>query len=96
MARLIVAPSARIDLKEILNYISRDKPDAAMRWVAKIRVKFKLLAQNPHLGECRPDFKNGECRSSLVGNYVIFYRPIDGGVEIARVVRGERDVRQLE
>ena len=64
--------------------------------MAKIRVKFKLLTDNPNLGERRPEFRNGEFRSSLVGNYVIFYRPIDGGVEIARVVRGERDVRLLD
>ena len=95
MARLIISPLADADLNEILEFIARDKPEAAVRWVHKIREACEFLAQNPEAGARRPEFKSGEFRNHLVGNYVIFYRPIPGGVEIARVVRGERDVRNL-
>jgi toxin ParE1/3/4 len=95
VAKIVVSPAAESDLNDILDYIARDKPDAAVRWVARIRNTFESIATNPEIGERRPEFKSGEFRSSLVGNYVIFYRPIREGIEVARVVRGERDIRSL-
>ena len=95
MAELVFAPLAEQDLNDILDYISRDKPEAAVHWGQKIREKCSFLADNPEIGERRPEFKTGEFRRTLVGRYVIFYRPIKHGVEIARVVRGERDIREL-
>lgn len=95
MAKLVFAPLAEQDLDDILTCIARDKPEAAVKWVRKIREKCGLLAANPEIGEQRPEFKTGEFRCSLVGSYVIFYRPISDGIEIARVVRGERDIRNV-
>ncbi|MGB6042080.1 MAG: type II toxin-antitoxin system RelE/ParE family toxin [Pirellulales bacterium] len=95
MARLVIAPLAEQDLGDILTYIARDKPEAAVKWVQKIREKCAFLADNPEIGERRPELKTGEFLGSLVGSYVIFYRPIDAGIEIARVVHGARDTRNL-
>ena len=96
MARLVISPLADSDLNAILEFIARDKPEAAERWVQKIRDTCLLLAENPDIGERRPEFKTVEIRSSLVGRYVIFYRPIHGGIEIARVLSGEHDIRSLQ
>ncbi len=95
MAKLVIAPLAEKDLNDILDFIARDKPQAAVRWVDKIRAMCEFLANNSKTGQRRPEFKTGGFRSSLVGNYVIFYREIPDGIEIARVVRGERDIRNL-
>ena len=54
-----------------------------------------MLARNPEMGERRPEFLSGDRRSFSFGNYVIFYRRIDPGIEVVRVVRGERDIRSL-
>jgi toxin ParE1/3/4 len=85
MARLVIAPLAEADLNEILEFISRDKPEAAVRWVQRIRDTCCYLAEHPEIGQSRPEFLTGEFCSSLVGRYVIFYRPIENGIEIARV-----------
>jgi toxin ParE1/3/4 len=95
MPKLVVSPLAEADLNEILEFIARDKPDAAVQWVQKIRETCEFLAKNPEIGEQRPELRKGQFRSSLVGAYIIFYRPIRDGVEIARIVRGERDIRNL-
>jgi toxin ParE1/3/4 len=95
MARLIFSPLAEADLNDILDFIARDKPEAAIRWVHKIKSTCQLLVRNPHVGQRRPEFRTGEFRSSLVGKYVIFYREVSDGIEIARVVRGERDIAGL-
>ncbi len=82
MAKLVFAPLAERDLNEILDYISHDRPLTAVRWVQKIRLKCATIAENPEIGERRPEFKTGEFRCSPIGSYVIFYRPIKNGVDL--------------
>jgi toxin ParE1/3/4 len=95
MPRLVISPAAENDLNDILEYIAQDKPEAALRWVRKIRETFTIVAENPEIGERRREFKTGIFRSTLVGSYVVFYGPIVDGIEIARVVSGARDIRNL-
>ena len=94
MTQLKFAPIARQDLHDIFEYISRDKPRAAASWIDKIEEKCKLIATTPEFGESRPEFGKN-IRSSVVGRYVIFYRPVNEEIEIARVLPGDRDIRSL-
>ncbi len=94
MTKLIISPTARQDLSDIFDFIARDKPIAAANWVAKIEEKCKLIATVPDFGESRPEYGEG-IRSSALGRYVIFYRAIAGGIEVARVIAGDRDIRSL-
>jgi toxin ParE1/3/4 len=91
MSRLLFSPRAEQDLDEILDYIARDKPLAAMRFVERLREACRLLAENPELGERREDFGPG-LRCFSVGNYAIVYRCGSECVEIARVASGYRDL----
>ena len=52
------------------------------------------LAENPRIGRSREELAP-ELRSFSFLNYVIFYRPIDAGVEIVRVLHGSRDIEGL-
>lgn len=94
MPTLVIAPSARQDLSEIVDYIARDKPQAAVKWVERIEKKCELIATNPMSGEQRAEY-GIDVRSTLIGRYVIFYRPIADGIEVTRVIPGDRDVRAL-
>ena len=94
MPALIFAPSARQDLLDIFDYIARDKPVAAANWIDKIEKKCELIATMPGFGESRPEY-GADIRSSVVGRYVIFYRPINDGIEVVRVIAGDRDIRSL-
>ena len=49
------SPLSVDDLREILVYISRDKPQAAERFVAKLKDKCYFLAQTPEAGSKRDD-----------------------------------------
>ena len=95
MAKPVYAPAAQDDLRAIVEFIARDKPQAARRWLARLREKCRLLAQHPGMGERRSEFLSDGCRSFSFGDYVIFFRPVLKGIEVIRVVRGERDVRSL-
>jgi len=94
MGRFRLAHLAKADLAEIHCYIARDKPHAADRQIARFFEKFKMLAAQPMMGELRPEL-GPDVRSFAAGSYVIFYRPMVGGVEIARVVSGFRDIAAL-
>ena len=94
MANLIFAPAARRDLSDIFDYIARDKPMAAANWVETIEQKCRLIAATPDFGERRPEY-GADIRSSVVGRYVIFFRPIKTGIEVVRVIPGDRDIRSL-
>ena len=92
--RFIVAPRAQQDMQEIYEYIARDRPRAAVRMIRRLREKFAMLGGNPTMGEVRLDLPQG-LRCVSVGNYVILFRPIDVGVEIARVIHGARDFERI-
>jgi toxin ParE1/3/4 len=94
MARLSISPSARQDLTDIFEYIARDKPVAAANWIDTIESKCELIASAPELGEMRGEYGT-DVRSSVVGRYVIFYRPFEDGIEVIRVIPGDRDIRSL-
>ncbi len=48
----------------------------------------------PYMGRQREELA-ARLRSFPVGSYVIFYRPIDDGIEVARILHGARDFPPL-
>jgi len=85
---------AESDISKMWLYIARDSPEAADRFIDKLRVQCDRLASSPSLGRPRPDFAPGLC-SYRVGNYFIFYFPSDAGIEVARVLHSARDLPRL-
>jgi len=93
--RVDYAQEADNDLVGIAEFIARDKPEVARRWVQKIRDTCSTLATQPEMGELRKGFGVPGCRSFSVGNYVIFFRAMDDGIEVSRIVQGNRDMRNI-
>ena len=89
-----VSAEAMSDLDEIWLYIGQDNPDAADKYIRAIVSRFPKLASMPQMGRERPELSHG-LRSFVVGHHVIFYRLFDGGVEVARVLDGVRDLPPL-
>jgi toxin ParE1/3/4 len=92
--RVIVSGIAETDLIDIWSFVARDDPSAADRLIDQIYAKFRLLAATPKLGRPRPEL-NESIRSLVVAHYVIFYRKGAGGIEVARVLHGHRDLPSL-
>lgn len=89
MPKLIVSPLAQADIDEIWDHIARDSVPHADRFVDRIERRFALLADNPRLGVARDDLRPGLRHFAHV-RYLIYYRPIRGGIEVIRVVHGAR------
>jgi toxin ParE1/3/4 len=91
MSRYRLTEQARQDLDDIWLYIAEDDPATADHFLDSLYEKFVLLAEQPLLGRLRPELAPN-LRSFPVGNYVIFYRPTQDGIEVARVLHGARDI----
>ena len=89
MARVVRTPLCRNDLKEIGRYIAEQSHsvDIGLRFLDAIERRCTKLAQNPMSGEACPDL-GASVRRFSVGNYVVFFRPIEGGIELLRVLHG--------
>jgi toxin ParE1/3/4 len=91
VSRCDFLPRAEADLEAIADYIAQDSPAPALAFVRRIRERCRALADFPYRGEARHGLQEG-IRSRLVGNYVIFYRPVAGDIEVVRVLHGRQDV----
>jgi toxin ParE1/3/4 len=94
MSRIRISHRAEADLDEIWLHVAETNARAADRFVAKIVKKYQALLRFPEMGTLCEDLAP-RLRSLAVGNYAIFYRPIDDGIEIIRVVHAARDLPSL-
>ena len=94
MPRLRFTDHAERDLVEIGDFIGRDSAGNAARFVVRLEEHCRLLASQPLAGRARDELSPG-LRSLAYGRYVIFYRALEEGVEIVRVLHGARDLRRI-
>ncbi|MEJ1161100.1 type II toxin-antitoxin system RelE/ParE family toxin [Prosthecomicrobium sp. N25] len=87
-------PSARSDLIDILDYITRESGNRATgrRFVRTLRSRCDVIARFPgEIGTARPEIGQ-DIRGLPFGNYVIFFRYAARSVEILNFVEGHRDL----
>jgi toxin ParE1/3/4 len=94
MPRLLKRPEAENDLEEIWWYIAQDSPHNADRFLDRIQESCLALVDYPQIGTKRDELKVG-LRSQSVGHYLIFYFPLEDGIDIVRVLHGSRDIESL-
>ncbi len=94
MGRVIRTDRSKDDLVEILDYLEEHNVAAAARFDAGFEEKFRLLSDFPMMGRSREEL-GPSLRSSLVAPYVVYYRPLDDGIILVRVVHSSRDVTRL-
>jgi toxin ParE1/3/4 len=88
------------DLLEIAKHIADRNFDAAVRFLTKAEEEFVRLCDWPGAG---PVYGFAEAELAAVRfwpikgfrNHLIFYRPIEDGIEVIRVLHGSRDVEHI-
>jgi toxin ParE1/3/4 len=93
-SRILRTPEAIADL-EIWSYIATDDVTAADRIIDALHERFVLLAKNPEIGELQTLLADGTYRRFTYHSYVIYYRPVDDGIVLVRVLHGARDHERL-
>lgn len=94
MLRIIKRPKAENDLDEIWLYIAQDSLDNADKSLDEIEETCRKLARFANMGRNRDNLHPG-LQSFPVGKYLIFYLPINDGIEIVRVLHGMMDLDAL-
>lgn len=95
MANVVYAPEAENDISNIVDVIARDNPIAARNWLTKLCATCDTLSTQRSVGEMRADFNAPGCSSFSFGNYVLLFRAVEDGIEVARVIHGIRDLRNM-
>jgi toxin ParE1/3/4 len=84
---IVWSPRALARLREIRDYVAKDKPDAAARLATRIVTLVEALKEHPYLG--RQESESG-VRELIVGGtpYLIFYRVRANRVTIMTIWNG--------
>ncbi len=74
MVKIIWTEQAVSDLKDILDYISKDPRQYAENQIRRIKSRTILLKTRPECGRIVPEVDVNEIRELIEGNYRIIYR----------------------
>ncbi|MCI0488370.1 MAG: type II toxin-antitoxin system RelE/ParE family toxin [Blastocatellia bacterium] len=91
MARFIRSESAHADLLEIWEYLAEDNPISADAFIDTLNEKCRMIAGFPEMGRAREELAP-RLRSFPVGRFVIYYRPMENGIEIVRMLHASREI----
>jgi toxin ParE1/3/4 len=92
-------PRAKADLLEHYVYIGEDNLDAADRFLTAAEVAFEKLASMPHIGRSwqseAPRLENVRVWPISNWKYLVFYEPVESGIDVIRVLHGAQDVAAI-
>jgi toxin ParE1/3/4 len=97
--QVVLSPSARADLQNIVRYISADAPERAVRFGQFLVSHTKLLARFPDMGRVVPEFDEPFIREIIVRrNYRVIYRlnRSEHLVEVIRFWHAARGIPEIE
>jgi toxin ParE1/3/4 len=93
--RIELSPSARSDLRNILNY-------SGQQWGGSQRERYRKrlndglndIAAFPLIGRMRPEFGEG-ARSQKVDAYIVVYKPRGDRIVISRILHQRQDIEGI-
>ena len=91
MPRILKTPESRKDYVSIEDYIARTSPPNAEMIIRLFDEKLEFLAGNNLMGRPRPELAP-HLRSWNVHRFVLFYRPIEDGIILIRVLHSSMDI----
>lgn len=94
MKRYLINIIASRDLMEISDYFYSINIEAGEQFIIQFSRKCEQLVAFPNLGRSYAEILPS-LRGVPLQNYIIFYRLLEDGVEIMRVVSGRRDLPSL-
>ena len=88
--KIIWSPLAIERTTEIAEYIAKDSPSAATKWVETLFEKITLLNSSPQQGRIVPETQQKEIRELIYGNYRIIYRLKNNTISILTIRHGKQ------
>lgn len=88
--KIIWSPLAIDRASEIAEYIARDKPSAAEKWINMVFSKVEQLKSSSEIGRVVPEIRNDQFRELIYGNYRIIYRIEKKQISILTIRHGKQ------
>ncbi len=100
MSRVDKRPRAKRDLDEQAFFLEQNTPGAGFRFFAAAEATFEQLVEMPGMGRRREVSGPGlqglrSWRIKGFQKWLIFYRPIEDGIEVIRVLHGAQDIGRI-
>ncbi len=101
MPKFILSEYVEPELAAVWEFIALDNIDAADRFLDAAYGTFQELARMPRMGRPRQFAGQARLRSLRCfrvkdfENYLIFYCPIEDGIEVFHVLHGARDLERF-
>lgn len=94
MSRYVINILASQDLNEIADYFAENSIEAGEQFFQTFNRKCQQLVAFPNSGKSYESIRPG-LRGLSFETYIIFYRILEDGIEILRVISGRRDFPSL-
>lgn len=95
MAQVLFTPLASEDLRDIWIYlVEKAGSETANKFLSEVKKKCESVSKFPEMGRVRHEYLLN-LRSFPFSNYIIFYLPLEDGIEVLRIIHSSRDVQQI-
>jgi toxin ParE1/3/4 len=97
---IIKLPQAQRDLQQLARYLGEQSPTTGFRFYDPAEKAFQSLARMPEMGSlwgsANPQFVDMRVWPiRRFENFLIFYRPLNQGIEVIRVLHASRDIESI-
>ncbi|CAN5913532.1 type II toxin-antitoxin system RelE/ParE family toxin [soil metagenome] len=89
--KVTFSPASQADLLDIAIFSAQDNPKRALTFVDELEDKCNVLGSAPGIGTSRPELGEGT-RMLPHGRYLIFYRELNKGLRIERIMHSSPDI----
>jgi len=90
--KIVLSNEAIDDTNSIYKYISRDSIKYARKTIEDIRIKIRILKEQPYIGRKVPEFDDEYLRELLYKSYRIIYEIEEDTINIKTVLHGSKDL----
>ena len=100
MTRVVQRDEAEEDLIEAYVFLGERNPSSARHFIIETEKTFLTLAEQPNMGKAL-ESKNPRLQGvrwfpvKYFPKTVVFYRPLNDGIEVLRVLHGAQDLASL-
>ena len=81
---------ARHRLQQLHDYIAKDQPENAQRFVDRLTRRADALAKHPLIGQVIEQYQRDDIREVYEGRYRMIYRVLPDSIDILTVRHGAR------
>ena len=91
---ILYKPRAEEDLVSIWDYLAGSQSEEqAEAYLLKLELQIELLLSQPYMGRSAEELRP-QLRRFLFQQHVVFYQPIEEGIEIIRILHGSQDIER--